>query len=148
MRWMALLVVLAVGSCTWQHQSTKQLDPWAAACADVAELYDIDTCDYDAPDIVYNSLLMEGFTGAFGVFVYDEWRMYLASAAWITQNGYTVDLVQYHESIHAVLHKDQKKGRCDSERIARELTDKRFGTDSANSGWEIPYKCVSPTQMM
>ncbi len=150
MKWMWFVAIpLAIGACTAQHQMTKQPDVWELACADVAEQYELEqTCNYKRPDVVRNSLLMQQLIGAYGAFVQAEWRIYLASAGYIATSDYTVEQVEYHESVHAVLSQDMPVGRCKSERIAREMTDKRFGTDSANSGWEIGYRCVAPSQMI
>ena len=142
-------IPLAVGACTAQWQLTQEPDVWEAVCADVAAAYEVETCeDYDRPDIVRNSILMQQVIGAYGVFVYDEWRLYLAPVWFLAQGGLNEEIVTYHEMVHAVLSKEVEVSRCESERVARELTDAKYGTDSADSGWEITYRCVSPSQMI
>lgn len=151
LKWMWFVAIpLAIGACTTQHQMLKEPSTWELACADVAEVYEIDTCQYKEPDVVSGSYIISEIIGAYGVFVGIEWRIYLAPAWFITGGGYTVEQVLYHESIHAVLYGDQildDSARCDSERIARELTDKRYGTDSATNGWEIIYGCTGASPL-
>jgi hypothetical protein len=129
----------------------KEPSMWELACADVAELYDRNTCDYKAPDVVHGSYIISDIIGAYGVFVSIEWRIYLAPDWFIASGGLTRDEVLYHESIHAVLYGSQllpEDSRCTSELIARELSDKRFGTESATNGWEVWYGCVDPSEMI
>jgi len=149
LKWMWLVwIPLAIGACTAQYALLDEPTPWEDACADVAERFEVETCDYEIPDIVRNSLLVMELTGAFGVSVYDEWRLYLAPVWYIVQGGYTEEQVEYHELIHLILHKDNPVDRCESEAIAREMTDARYGSDSLNTGWEIVYQCVAPSQLL
>ena len=145
-----VLIPLAIGACTAQWQLTQEPSVWEEVCADVAAAYEIDTCEtYESPDIVEDSLLMAQMTGAYGVFVQPTWRIYIAPLFHLVTGGLTVDVVKYHEMVHAVLYAENiTTERCSSERIAREMTDAKYGTNSANSGWEIGYRCVSPSQLL
>jgi hypothetical protein len=143
-----MLVALAAAACVAQYEYTREVTPWEAACTDVSERFEVEACDYDPPAIVRNSLLVMELTGAFGISVYDEWRLYLAPVWYIVQGGYTEEQVEYHELIHLILHKDNPVDRCESEHIAREMTDERYGSDSLNAGWEIVYQCTSPSNLL
>jgi hypothetical protein len=150
LKWMWFVAIpLAIGACTLQHQMLKQPSAWDLACADVAERYEVSTCDYRAPEVVRNSYIISEVIGAYGVFVSIEWRIYLAPIEFILLGDLTEEIVEYHESIHAVLTGDGiTDQRCTSERIAREMTDKRYGTDSATNGWEVVYGCVDPMSLV
>ena len=143
-------IPLAIGACTTQWQLTQEPSVWEQVCADVAAEYEIVTCeDYDAPEVITNSILMEQTVGAYGVFVGWEWRIYLASKYFLSLGGLTEKIVSYHEMVHAVLYKElPNTSRCDSERAARVMTDKKFGTNSATNGWEITYRCTSPSSLL
>jgi hypothetical protein len=140
MKWMLGAIILAIGACTAQWQLNKEPDLWEIACNDV----DAAVCvGVDEPDIVHNSWLISEVMGAMGVFVTPEWRIYLAPVWFIQLNGYTVEEVRYHETIHAVLTlTEDPPGQCASERIAREMTDARYGSTSAENGWEEWYGCT------
>lgn len=149
LRWMLGAILLAMGACTAQWQMTQKPDVWEAVCADVAAAYEVETCeDYDRPDIVRNSIFMQQMIDSFGVMMYDEWRLYLAPVWFIEQYGWTEEIIAYHEMVHAVLDKEVVVSRCESERIAREMTDARYGTDSAGGDWEITYQCVGANQLL
>lgn len=142
-------VPFAMAACAWLNGAT-QAPPtlWELACQDVAAEYEIETCDYSEPDIVRESILVQELTGAMGVAVYDEWRIYLAPQWYIALQGYTVENVLYHEMIHMVLQNDNPLSRCDSEGKAREMTDKRYGTESSKVPWRVFYRCTDPRNMM
>lgn len=135
------LVLLAGYACVHQYETTRYRSAYELACADVAEEYGIETCVLPEPDIVYNSLLVRDLTGAMGVSVYPERRIYLSPAEYIRDQGYTVEDVLYHEMIHMVLAESWPLERCASEAKAREMTDRRYGTESSKVPWRVFYQC-------
>lgn len=134
---------MAIAACVTQYEYTHEPTPWELACAALES-----ECDFEPPEVVRGSSLVPAL-GAMGVFVYDEWRIYMAPIGYVVSLGYRINEVEFHESIHAILHKEQPElSRCESEARAREETDKQFGGNSADPSWRIVYGCVSPSQLL
>lgn len=138
--WIA--VAFSIAACAYLNESTHRPTEWEMACEDVSTLLQEGTCeDYAEPEIVWGSHLITSF-GAMGVFVQPEWRVYMAPLEFTLMFGFNYEHVLYHEEVHAVLSKHGEWTRCQSEELARRLTDARFGLKT-NEGWKEFYGCTN-----
>jgi hypothetical protein len=138
-----ILVALAACACTAQYQMTKSFDTWDAACAAVKEEYGENLCrGLDRPQVVQTQLLQ--ILGALGVFVHNEYYVFVGNEAYLTLNGVTYDEVVFHETVHYILwHSEAERERCASEGMARKLTAEQFDIPESPT-WRIQYGCTAP----